>query len=67
MKTIDVTCPVCGRINKNLYLDETDGWMECEECHSLSHHPEHCQYIRTMRIPVYTMKGLVREVRAAGA
>ena len=32
MKTYDVRCPVCGRINCKLYLEETDGWMECERC-----------------------------------
>ena len=26
--------PVCGTVNKELYLDETDGWMECEHCHN---------------------------------
>lgn len=34
MKTYDVKCPVCGRINYRLYLEETDGWMECERCGS---------------------------------
>ena len=28
----DVKCPVCGKINKGLYLAETGGWMECECC-----------------------------------
>lgn len=32
MNTYDVTCPVCGTVNHNLYLEETDGWMECENC-----------------------------------
>ena len=30
--TYDVACPVCGRINRSLYLEETEGWMECECC-----------------------------------
>lgn len=29
----DVVCPKCGRTNRNLYLDETGGYMECEYCH----------------------------------
>ena len=33
METYDVRCPICGELNHNLYLDETDGWMECEHCH----------------------------------
>jgi len=33
--TYDVACPVCGRINRSLYLEETEGWMECECCELL--------------------------------
>ena len=29
--TYDVACPICGRINHSLYLEETEGWMECEQ------------------------------------
>lgn len=32
----DVRCPKCGTENKNLFLEETDGWMECEGCGTLS-------------------------------
>ena len=32
MKAIDVRCPVCGTVNTHLYLEETDGWMECTAC-----------------------------------
>jgi len=32
MKQYDAECPVCGRINRGLYLEETKGWMECEAC-----------------------------------
>ena len=32
MQLYDVKCPICGTINHNLYLEETDGWMECEHC-----------------------------------
>lgn len=32
MKLYDAECPVCGRINRGLYLEETKGWMECEAC-----------------------------------
>ena len=31
MMTYDVACPICGRINHSLYLEETEGWMECEQ------------------------------------
>ncbi len=32
MQTFDVACPICGKVNRGLYLEETDGWMECESC-----------------------------------
>ena len=28
----DAVCPCCGKINRNLYLGETGGTMECEAC-----------------------------------
>ncbi|MBO6159168.1 MAG: hypothetical protein J6P72_07920, partial [Firmicutes bacterium] len=30
--TYDLRCPICGTVNRGLYLEETDGWMECENC-----------------------------------
>lgn len=32
MKQYDAECPLCGRVNRGLYLEETGGWMECEAC-----------------------------------
>ena len=32
MKQYDVKCPVCGKTNHGLFLQETGGWMECEYC-----------------------------------
>ena len=32
MKMTDVKCPACGTMNYSLYLEETDGLMECERC-----------------------------------
>ena len=32
MKRFDVKCPYCGEINHDVYLDETNGWLECEGC-----------------------------------
>ncbi len=36
MKTYNVTCPICGTVNHDLYLDETSGFMECEHCGQVS-------------------------------
>ena len=33
----DVRCPECGAINHSLFLWETDGWMECEQCGCAAH------------------------------
>lgn len=35
MNTYDVVCPICGTVNYNLFLEETDGLMECENCGNL--------------------------------
>ena len=32
MRRYDVKCPVCGKLNVSLDLEETDGWMECDRC-----------------------------------
>ena len=29
-----VYCPKCGHLEKNLYLEETDGWFLCSHCHT---------------------------------
>ena len=34
MKQYDITCPICGTLNKGWYLEETGGWMICEHCQS---------------------------------
>ena len=36
MKTYDIRCPICGRMNRDLLLDDSNGWMECEECGGLT-------------------------------
>ena len=36
MKKTNAKCPLCGMINRNLYLEETGGWMECERCGSIT-------------------------------
>ena len=32
MRTYDVKCPICGKVNRGLYLEEAEGWMECDQC-----------------------------------
>ncbi len=54
MKTYDVTCPICGTINHNLYLEETQGWMECENCGSIVSFGDPVS--KEIKIPVYAGK-----------
>ena len=53
--TYDVACPVCGRINRSLYLEETEGWMECEYCGNST---QDMSFQRTVRIPMIRMDQL---------
>ena len=35
MNLYSAVCPICGKINQNLLLEETEGTMECESCGSV--------------------------------
>lgn len=56
MQQYDVKCPVCGTLNKNLYLEETDGWMECDHCHQTT---KAFTFKPVKKIPVYSMEQTV--------
>lgn len=51
MKQYDVKCPKCGAENKDLYLEETDGWYICEHCGLQS---KVAGFERPHKIPVFT-------------
>lgn len=53
--TYDVACPVCGRINRSLYLEETEGWMECEYCGNST---QDLSFQKMVKIPVIRMNQL---------
>ena len=59
MSTYDIKCPKCGHKNRSLYLDETNGYMECEKCKTIVQAKQFC---RSIRIPVYTMENLPKEL-----
>ena len=61
MKQYDVKCPICGHVNHSLYPEETDGWMECEKCGSMT---KSKQFGNTIRIPVFRMKEHCRPAKA---
>lgn len=52
MKQYDAKCPLCDTLNRGLYLDETDGWMECEHCHETVRVQE---FIKLKKIPMFSM------------
>ena len=55
--TYDVACPVCGRVNRSLYLEETEGWMECEYCGNST---QDLSFQKMVKIPVIRMNQLSR-------
>ena len=62
MLQYDVKCPMCGTVNKDLYLEETDGWMICEEC-GVKTQNALFQRERSTRIPVLSMKEITVLIR----
>lgn len=56
MNKHDEKCPICGTVNKNLLLEETDGWFVCEKC---GNKVQLVQYMKIARLPLYDMKSLV--------
>lgn len=50
MALYNVKCPLCGTENKNVDLDETHGYMECEHCGEVVGFPK---YMKTQSIPLY--------------
>lgn len=32
MELYNASCPCCGHMNRNMYLEETEGFFECEAC-----------------------------------
>ena len=59
MKQYDITCPICGTLNKGLYLDETGGWMECSHCHSEIMDVEYARK-HSVQVPLLRMDQLAR-------
>ena len=62
MKTFDVSCPVCGHMNHNLFLEETDGWMECENCNAAT---RSLKSEDTIRIPLKRLKTIKPQIATA--
>ena len=57
MRNYDVKCPHCGTMNKHLYLEETNGWMICQNC---GKDYKAANFAKVTKIPVYTGEQLAR-------
>lgn len=62
MKRYDVKCPICGTVNKDLFLEETDGWMICEHC---GQQVKVLSFTPSIKVPVYTQEQIVALFGAA--
>ena len=62
-KLYDARCPLCGKINRSLLLDETSGWMECDRCKRALHL---CRTEELTAIPGYDPNKEAWLVRHAG-
>lgn len=56
MERYDVKCPICETLNRNLDLEDSKGWMECEHCKTASKVLGVLPKDKVVKIPVYTMK-----------
>ena len=50
--SFDAVCPNCGTENRNMYLEETNGWMECECCGKSS---QVMKFYPTKKLPIFRM------------
>jgi len=57
MKKYDCTCPKCGTLNKDLYLEESNGFFVCEKCDETI---KAMEIRRVVALPMYTPEQLVR-------
>ena len=62
MRSYDAKCPICGTVNHNLYLEETDGWMECEHCQQTV---KVLPFAMDKKVPVFTPQQMVACFAAA--
>lgn len=54
--TYDAKCPICGKLNKDMYLEETEGRFICDKCGNEIEIP---QFKKPKRIPIYDSLTLV--------
>lgn len=60
MEQYNEKCPICGELNKGLYLKETDGWFICEKCQNKV---QLLKYSKTVKIPILTPQQLAAQCK----
>ena len=60
MELYDEKCPICGKLNKNLYLKETEGRFICEHCKS---DVQLFQYMQQQKVPLLTPQQMAASVK----
>ena len=60
MERYDEKCPICGELNKGLYLKETDGWFICERC---KNKVQLLKYSQVVKIPILTPQQLAAQFK----
>ncbi len=56
MERYNVKCPICETLNRNLDLEDSKGWMECERCKTVSKVFGVRPQDKVVKFPVYTME-----------
>ena len=62
MKQYNEKCPICGKENKGLFLEETNGWLECAHCGNVV---KLMKYARYDMVPLLSEQQIVRMFSAA--
>ena len=60
MEQYDVKCPKCGHENKDLFLEETEGWFICENC---QHEHQVPRFKKPKLIPIFSGQQLAAQFK----
>ena len=50
MKRSNVKCPICGHINEDVDLEDTEGWVECSKCETVFMAPHDSQHLFSQKL-----------------
>lgn len=61
MEKNEIYCPICGHLNKDLQLENTNGWLTCGKCGNTV---QLLAYEKKKQIPIYTLEQIAKRVAA---